>query len=85
MHHMMKISKNRLSHCTKNGKKLSQLSLEYGVSKSALSKWIHSYSEVKTENGDILTVKQIKELQKQSGLAKFLGADDVVLTKGRCL
>ena len=70
--------KKSLAALYQNGKKLSQLSLEYGVSKSALSKWIHSYSEVKTENGDILTVKQIKELQKRNAM---LEEENLILKK----
>lgn len=49
-----------------NGKTQTQLSKEYGVSLSALGKWIRQYSEVKTLDGDIMTAKQIKELQKRN-------------------
>ena len=49
-----------------NGKSQSQLSKEYGISTSAISKWIKQYSTVKTEEGDVLTAKQIKELQKRN-------------------
>ena len=48
-----------------NGKTQTQLSKEYGVSLSAINKWIKMYSEVKTIDGDIMTAKQIKELQKR--------------------
>ncbi len=36
-----------------NGKTQSQRSKEYGVSLSAIGKWIRLYSEVKTVDGDI--------------------------------
>ena len=49
-----------------NGKTQTQLSNEYGISLSALGKWIRQYSEVQTEDGDILTARQIKELQKRN-------------------
>ena len=49
-----------------NGKTQTQLSKEYGVSLSAIGKWIRLYSEVKTVDGDIMTAKQIKELQKRN-------------------
>lgn len=49
-----------------NGKSQSQLSKEYGISLSAIGKWVRQYSEVKTEDGDILTARQIKELQKRN-------------------
>jgi len=48
-----------------NRKSQSQLSKEYGVSLSAINKWVRLYSTVKTEDGEILTAKQIKELQKR--------------------
>ena len=48
-----------------NGKIMSDLCKEYGVSKSALSKWIKLYSTVKMDDGDIMTAKQIKDLQKK--------------------
>ena len=49
-----------------NGKTQSQLCAEYGVSQTALSKWIKQYSEIKTDDGEILTAKQVKELQKRN-------------------
>lgn len=49
-----------------NGKNQSQLSKEYDVSLSAIGKWIRLYSEVKTVDGDIMTAKQIKDLQRRN-------------------
>ena len=48
-----------------NGKSQSQLSKEYGVSLSAINKWVRLYSTVKTEDGEILTAKQVKAMQKR--------------------
>ena len=48
-----------------NGKTQSELSREYGVSLSAISRWVRLYSQVKTDDGEILTAKQIKALQKR--------------------
>lgn len=58
--------KESLVSLYQNGKTQTQLSKEYGVSLSALGKWIHQYSEVKTLDGDIMTAKQRKELQKRN-------------------
>lgn len=58
--------KKSLVSLFQNGKSQSQLCKEYGVSKSALSKWIKQYSTVQTDDGQILTAKQIKELQKRN-------------------
>ena len=48
-----------------NGKTQTSLVKEYGVYRSALTKWIKQYSTVKTDAGEILTAKQVKELQKR--------------------
>ena len=39
---------------------------EYSVSYSALSKWVKQFSTVETDNGEVLTAKQVKELQKRN-------------------
>ena len=49
-----------------NGKTQSQLCKEYGVSQSALGKWIKQYSTVEVGDGELLTAKQVKELQKRN-------------------
>lgn len=49
-----------------NGKTQASLIKEYGVSQTALTKWIKQYSTVETEDGDVLTAKQIKELRKRN-------------------
>jgi transposase len=49
-----------------NGKSQTELSREYGVSISAVGKWVKSYAEVKMEDDTIITAKEIKELQKRN-------------------
>ena len=49
-----------------NGKTQTQLSKDYGISLSAINKWVKQYSEIKTEDGNVFTTKQIKELQKRN-------------------
>jgi len=51
-----------------NGKSQSELSREYGISLSAISKWLKTYAEVKIDNETIMTAKQVKELQKRNAL-----------------
>lgn len=48
------------------GKTQSDFCRDYGVSGSALSKWVKQFSEVKLEDNSVLTVKQIQELQKRN-------------------
>ena len=61
-----------------NGKSQSELVREYGVSYSALSKWIRAYSEVKIDVDTIMTAKQVKELQKRNAL---LEEENLILKK----
>lgn len=49
-----------------NGKTQTSLVKEYGVSQTALTRWIKQYSGIETEDGEVLTAKQIKELQKRN-------------------
>ena len=48
-----------------NGKTQASLIKEYGVSQTALSRWVKQYSTVETDDGEVLTAKQVKELQKR--------------------
>lgn len=48
------------------GKTQAALCKEYGVSLPALTRWIKQYSTVKTDDGEILTAKQVKDLQRRN-------------------
>ena len=61
-----------------SGKTQSELSREYGISLSAISTWVKTYTEVKIDNDTIMTPKQIKELQKQNAL---LEEENLILKK----
>ena len=37
----------------------------YHNGKTALSRWVKQYSTVETDDGEVLTAKQVKELQKR--------------------
>ena len=47
-----------------NGKTQTQLAKEYGISLTAISRWVKQYSEIKIDDDTVMTAKQIKELQK---------------------
>ena len=49
-----------------NGRTQASLMREYDISQSAISKWIKLCSSVEIDNGQILTAKQIKELQQKN-------------------
>jgi len=61
-----------------NGKTQTELSKEYGISVSAISRWIKLYSEVKVDDDTIMTAKQIKELQKRNAQ---LEEENIILKK----
>ena len=58
--------KKSLVSLHQNGKTQTQLCKEYGVSQSALGKWMKQYSTVEIDDGQVLTAKQVKELQKRN-------------------
>lgn len=59
--------KRSLVNLYQNGiKTQSALCKEYGISSSALNRWIKQYSTVETDNGEVLTALQVKELQKRN-------------------
>lgn len=49
-----------------SGKTYTEIQKEYGVSSSALSKWIHKYSQVQVDEDTVLTAQQIKALQRRN-------------------
>jgi transposase len=61
-----------------NGKSQSELSREYGVSMSAISKWVKAYAEVKIDDNTIMTANQVKELQKRNAM---LEEENLILKK----
>lgn len=65
-----------------NGKTQRALCKEYGVSLTALSRCIKQYSTVETDDGQILTAKQISELQKRNAQ---LEEENMILKKAIAL
>ena len=58
--------KQSLVNLYQTGKTQSELCKGYGVSQTALSKWIKQFSQVKLEDNTVMTAKQIQELQKRN-------------------
>lgn len=65
-----------------SGKTQSALCREYGVSESALSKWIKQYSTVQVDDSTILTAQQIKQLQKRNAQ---LEEENLILKKASAI
>lgn len=61
-----KFQKTLVGLCNSGIKSQVALSKEYGISYNALSRWIKLYSPVKTDDGELVTAKEIKELRKRN-------------------
>ena len=70
--------KRSLVNLYHGGKTQTALTKEYGVSYSALSKWINQNSEVRLHDDTIITAKQIKDLQKRN---PKLAEENLILKK----
>ncbi len=64
------------------GKTQTELCKDYGVSSSALAKWIRQYSQVRLEDNTVLTAKQIQELQKRNAQ---LEEENLILKKASAI
>ncbi|HEK4517270.1 IS3 family transposase [Streptococcus iniae] len=73
--------KQSLVNLYQTGKTQSELCKDYGVSASALAKWIKQYSQVRLEDNSVLTAKQIQELQKRNAQ---LEEENLNLKKSKC-
>ena len=72
------ILKKNIVALHQNGKTQTELSKEYGISVSAISRWIKLYSEVRVDDNTVMTAKQIKELQKRNAQ---LEEENIILKK----
>lgn len=70
--------KQNLVNLHNSGRTQAQLTKEYGVSSSALSKWIRQLSEVKLDDNQVLTAQQVKKLQKRNAM---LEEENLILKK----
>jgi transposase len=61
-----------------NGKTQTELSKEYGISISAISRWISLFSLVKMDDNTVLTAQEIKELKRRNAL---LEEENAILKK----
>ena len=49
-----------------SGKKLSELSREYGINESTIRPWIKKYGTITTSTGEVTTNDEIIKLQKKN-------------------
>ena len=58
--------KKTLVSLYENGKKLSELSREYGINESTIRPWIKKYGTITTSTGEITNNDEILKLQKKN-------------------
>ena len=74
--------KQSLVNLYQTGKTQTELCKDYGVSSSALAKWIKQYSQVRLEDNTVLTAKQIQKLQKRNAQ---LEEENLILKKASAI
>ena len=65
-----------------NGKTYAQLTVEYGVSTSAISDWVKQFSEVRLSDDTVLTARQIEHLRKRNAA---LEEENIILKKAAAI
>ena len=49
---------------------LSDISSEYGITKSIISSWIKDVKEIKVDENEVMTLKEVKELKMKMARTK---------------
>ena len=54
----------------KSGMSLAELSSEYGIAKSTINGWIKDVKEIKVDENEVMTLKEVKALRKEMARIK---------------
>ena len=54
----------------KSGMSLAELSSEYGIAKSTINGWIKDVKEIKVDENQVTTLKEVKALRKEMAIIK---------------
>ena len=57
--------KNMIVDLFKSGMSLSEISSEYGIAKSTINGWIKDIKEIKVDENEVMTLKEVKALKKK--------------------
>ena len=57
--------KNMIVDLFKSGMSLAKLSSEYGIAKSTINGWIKDVKEIKIDENEVITLKEVKALKKK--------------------
>jgi len=50
---------------------LAELSSEYGIVKSTINGWIKDVKEIKVDENEVMTLKEIKKLKKEMAIIRL--------------
>ena len=62
--------KNMIVDLFKSGMSLAELSSEYGIAKSTINGWIKDVKEIKVDENEVMTLKEVRALKKEMAKIK---------------
>ena len=54
----------------KSGMSLAELSSEYGIAKSTINGWVKDVKEIRIDENEVMTLKEVKALKKEMARIK---------------
>lgn len=57
--------KDMIVELFKSGMSLAELSSEYGIAKSTINGWVKDVKEIKVDENEVMTLKEVKALKKK--------------------
>ena len=62
--------KDMIVELFKSGMSLAELSSEYGIAKSTINGWVKDVKEIKIDENEVMTLKEVKALKKEMARIK---------------
>ena len=62
--------KDMIVELFKSGMSLAELGSEYGIAKSTINGWIKDVKEIKIDENEVMTLKEVKALRKEMARIK---------------
>ena len=62
--------KDMIVELFKSGMSLAELSSEYSIAKSTINGWIKDVKEIKVDENEVMTLKEVKALRKEMARIK---------------
>ena len=62
--------KDMIVELFKSGMSLAELSSEYGIAKSTINGWVKGVKEIKVDENEVMTLKEVKALKKEMARIK---------------